>query len=101
DPERRRKLATINSQAFRAHEMISDMMLFAKPPRLATGPVDIVQLIDLVIGELLPEAREQGTSLARRAGPETLVLTADSGQLAVALKAVVKNSLEAIGRGGR
>ncbi|MEX0818839.1 MAG: histidine kinase dimerization/phospho-acceptor domain-containing protein, partial [Pirellulaceae bacterium] len=29
DPQRRRKLATINSQAFRAHEMIADMMLFA------------------------------------------------------------------------
>jgi hypothetical protein len=34
DPERRRKLAVINAQAFRAHEMISDMMLFARPPML-------------------------------------------------------------------
>ncbi len=33
DPERRRKLAAINAQAFRAHEMIADLMLFAKPPR--------------------------------------------------------------------
>lgn len=101
DPERRRKLATINSQAFRAHEMISDMMLFAKPPRLTTESVDIVKLVDTVISEMQVEAREQGTSLARRAAPESLLFMADPGQLAVAFKAVAKNSLEAIGRGGR
>lgn len=33
DPQRRRWLTTINSQAFH-HEMIADMMLFAKPPAL-------------------------------------------------------------------
>src|SRR5881397_2980256 len=32
DPERRRKLATIVQQAFKAHEMIADLMLFARPP---------------------------------------------------------------------
>ena len=44
DPERRQKLAAINSQAFRAHEMIADLMLFAQPPewqstRVALGPL--------------------------------------------------------------
>src|SRR6266576_2527019 len=34
DPDRRRKLATIVQQAFRAHEMIADLMLFARPPAL-------------------------------------------------------------------
>src|SRR6266576_6855302 len=32
NPERRRKLATIVQQAFKAHEMIADLMLFARPP---------------------------------------------------------------------
>ena len=35
DPERRRALEAIQQQALRAHEMISDLMLFARPPRLA------------------------------------------------------------------
>ena len=38
DPERRRTLAIINTQAFRANEMIADMMLFARPPSLVCEP---------------------------------------------------------------
>ncbi|HJT31912.1 MAG TPA: histidine kinase dimerization/phospho-acceptor domain-containing protein, partial [Pirellulales bacterium] len=33
NPERRRELAVMNSQAMRIFEMISDLMLFARPPR--------------------------------------------------------------------
>ena len=36
-PDRRRRLAAINTQAFRAHEMLADMMLFARPPRYGAG----------------------------------------------------------------
>src|SRR5215470_19686591 len=61
DPERRRKLATIVQQAFRAHEMIADLMLFARPPALRKEPTDLVQLADTVVGELQDQAREQGT----------------------------------------
>ena len=35
DPERRRALEAIHQQALRAHEMIADLMLFARPPRQA------------------------------------------------------------------
>src|SRR3954468_20131142 len=34
DSERRRRLATIVQQAFKAHEMIADLKLFARPPTL-------------------------------------------------------------------
>src|ERR1041385_6447610 len=44
DPDRRRKLATIVQQAFRAHEMIADLMLFAHPPRMQPREADLVQL---------------------------------------------------------
>ena len=39
DPERRRKLAAIHRQAMRAHEMIADLMLFARPPKLELAAV--------------------------------------------------------------
>ena len=45
DPERRRALEAIHQQALRAHEMISDLMLFARPPRLERGPVDVASLL--------------------------------------------------------
>lgn len=101
DPERRRKLAVINSQAFRAHEMISDLMLFARPPALRIEPCDLTGLVDSVIRELAAEAAEQGTELERVTADEPLMIAADRTQLAVAIKAVCTNSLEALGHGGR
>src|SRR5687768_7487202 len=64
DPERRRKLAAINAQAFRAHEMIADLMLFAKPPRIDKQPLEVQALLRQAVEELAPMAAEQGTELA-------------------------------------
>ena len=41
DPEHRQKLAAINTQAFRAHEMIADLMLFARPPELKPERIEL------------------------------------------------------------
>ncbi len=101
DPDRRRALATINVQAFRAHEMIADMMLFAKPPEMVPRQVDAVQIADAVIAEMAAEAKEQGTALVRSGLRGPLEFSADAVQLTVALRAVVLNSLQALGAGGR
>lgn len=101
DPERRKKLATINSQAMRAHEMIADLMLFAKPPDLQPETLDLVELIDGLIKELNPQAELQGTELYRIGQSDALMITADPVQLAVAVRAVCTNSLEALGSMGR
>ncbi len=100
DPERRRKLAAINSQAFRAHEMISSLMLFARPPRIDPQPVDLGSLIAQVVGELAEEARRQGTTLHVARLDVPLVIHADREQLSVAIHALVENSLEAVASGG-
>jgi signal transduction histidine kinase len=101
DPERRRKLAIINTQAFRAHEMIADMMLFARPPKPHRERIDVVSVVEKVIEELADEAAEQGTQLEHSGRGEQLFLSADATQLAVALRAVCVNALEALGAGGR
>ena len=101
DPDRRKKLATISAQAFRAHEMISDMMLFAKPPEVSPSSVDVEQLINTVISELTPSAEEQGTSLQVRFDTGLDRIVADATQLAVAVKAMIQNSIEAIDLGGK
>lgn len=101
DPERRRMLASINSQAFRAHEMIADMMLFARPPRAKTEPVDIGQLVAELCAELKSRAAEQQTKLTLRAPETPLVVMADRAQIAVALRSLCTNSLEALASGGR
>ncbi|MBM3998181.1 MAG: HAMP domain-containing histidine kinase [Planctomycetes bacterium] len=100
DPERRRKLATINSQAFRAHEMIADVMLFARPPLIEPRHVSAHSLVDGVLKELVAVAAIQETRLVRVGTDADFEIAADPRQLAVALKSLCVNALEAVGTGG-
>ncbi|MCU0873382.1 MAG: HAMP domain-containing histidine kinase [Pirellulaceae bacterium] len=101
DPERRRKLAVMNTQAFRAHELIADLMLFARPPALSVAAIDLVELVDQVLGELAADAESQRTALTRLPGVSPVIVSADGGHLAAALKSLCVNSLEALRLGGR
>lgn len=100
DPERKRKLSTIAAQAFRAHEMIADMMLFAKPPTPVFQQVDVRGVVRKVISEMVPDAALQQTQLVFDPSPDPQIVSADVTQLGVAVKALVRNSLEALGSGG-
>lgn len=100
DPERRRKLTTIVQQTFRAHEMIADLMLFARPPALELRRTDLAALAATVVGEMKSAAAEQQTELFK-SGSKKLLATVDPVQIAVALKAMIQNSLEAVRTGGR
>src|SRR5262245_3038487 len=101
DPERRRALEAIQHQAMRAHEMISDLMLFARPPLLDVQPVDVSQLLAQIQTELAAECRRREIDCDLDADPSLPDVQADDSQLAVALKALVTNAFEAIGRRGR
>jgi signal transduction histidine kinase len=101
DPERRRKLAVMNTQAFRAHELIADLMLFARPPALSVAAIDLVELVDQVLGELAADAESQRTALTRLPGVSPVIVSADGGHLAAALKSLCVNALEALRLGGR
>ncbi len=100
DPQRRRKLAAINSQAYRAHEMIADLMLFARPPELELATVDIGELLDQVVDELQPIFEERNISARCLPATGTVSVQADRVQLGVVLSAICKNSIEALGLGG-
>jgi len=100
-PERRRKLATIVAQAFRAHEMISDLMLFAKPPSLTLSPCNLSELVSTIVAECQADAQYQSTELIVQVHPSDLTIEADSTHLGVALKSLVRNAIEALGQGGR
>jgi signal transduction histidine kinase len=100
NPERRRRLAAINTQAFRAHEMLADLMLFARPPQLKPEPVDLVQLVDDVFRELEAESAASEIALHHPTRRDPLVIEADPVQLQIALRALCVNSMEAIGKQG-
>ncbi|MCC6493835.1 MAG: HAMP domain-containing histidine kinase [Pirellulales bacterium] len=101
DPERRRALETIHQQALRAHEMISDLMLFARPPRLDRRPADIAELAERIVAEHRDECQRREIDLAWSAGDALPAVDCDPVQIAVALKALCQNAIDAIGRVGK
>jgi hypothetical protein len=101
NPDRRRKLATIVQQAFRAHEMIADLMLFARPPQLQTKAIEIGSLLSRLSDELHEDSEACGVRITVNPLNEPLHLTADPVQLAVALRAICTNAIEAMPTGGK
>ncbi len=101
DPERRRELATIVAQVKRAHEMIADLRLFARPPRPEPETFDLAPLLDALVEELGPQATERAIAIVRSGSAGPLVLEADPAQVSVALHALCRNAIEAIGHGGQ
>ncbi|MCA9247884.1 MAG: HAMP domain-containing histidine kinase [Planctomycetales bacterium] len=99
-PENRRRLAAIKTQAHRAHEMIADMMLFSRPPALHVERLDLAELLAELVAELAEQSAAQGTRVVSRGLERPLTIEADPVQLQVALQALLRNSLEAIGQGG-
>jgi len=100
DPERRRKLAAIHRQAMRAHEMIADLMLFARPPKLNLVPCNVGELVGRVVDQTRALAQEYNVQMTCELVGESIQLPADATQLGVAIQAVIVNALEAIGDGG-
>jgi len=100
DPERRLMLASINSQAFRATEMIADMMLFAKPPRMELQLVNVATLVHRAVDEISDRADQVGVAIRIEEDVGPLFVEADENHLVEAIKAVCVNSLEACRHGG-
>ena len=110
DPERRKKLIAINQQAFRAYEMIADLMLFAKPPRLEIEDVSIADLLDQVRDELTDDALQKDIQLRvfckrhssglTNGHSHVLSCQTDRAQLTSAIKAICQNGIEAMSAGG-
>ena len=102
DLNRKQKLATIYEQAMRAHEMISDMMLFANPPQLQVRQTDLRLLIPSVIKDVEMSLTRQKSFRGKRIdfsvtlGPKLPTVNVDPGQLAVLMHCLVKNSMESI-----
>ncbi len=101
DPERRRRLATIVDQAFRARDMIGGLMVFARPPRPQPAATPLAEIVRSVIEPLQATAAARGLRLEYAPAPTPLEVLVDAGQAVEALRAVVLNAIEAVEDGGR
>jgi C4-dicarboxylate-specific signal transduction histidine kinase len=80
--------------------MIADLMLFSRPPKLNLSKCDVRQIARDVVDELADLAAEHDTKLSCEVSDSAIELEVDATQLGVALQALVKNSLEAVGESG-
>jgi signal transduction histidine kinase len=101
DPQRRRELAVIGAQAMRIHEMIADLMLFARPPLMNKAACDLGELVEESLTPFREVTRQREIQLVYHRPSEPVVVPADAVQLLVALSALVRNSLEALVDSGR
>ncbi|WP_197531523.1 sensor histidine kinase [Posidoniimonas corsicana] len=100
DEANRRMLTAIHRQAMRAHEMISDLMLFARPPRMQKETTDLTALAARVVGEVRPLAEERGILLDLAPAEREIAAEVDPVQIEVAVTAILINAVEALDSGG-
>jgi len=100
DPERCRKLALMNAQAMRVHEMIADLRLFSNPPELEQQSLDLTLLVRRLIDEMQPMATVQETTMCLVEGSSMVRIEADAVQLTVAIRSLCQNALETLGHRG-
>ena len=94
DPSRRQALETIAGQAYRVRDMISDVMLFARPPQAESCAGDLSEVVESVTrGVVLGRPEREGRVDVDADGPVSV--HADPGQLAVVVEELLTNALEA------
>ena len=100
-PDRRRALEAIHQQAMRAHEMISDLMLFARPPELVFEKFDLDELVEEIVGRLSPACEQRNIQICRNSSYAPPEIVADRQQIDVAIGAVLSNAMNAVGENGK
>lgn len=101
DSERRRRLATIVDQAFRARDMIGGLMLFARPPKAQPVDTDVGGLVAAVIDSIQAAAAGRGVRLEYSPPPAPISAHVDRSQTEEAVRAIAVNAIEAVEEGGR
>ncbi len=92
DCDRKQRLTRIYAQAMVAHDMISDMMLFAHPP----APVFQQADIRLMVREIVRRRNPDGDLIRVVLGVDVDKARIDVNQISVVLEALLKNAYEAI-----
>ena len=101
EPERRRRLATIVDQAFRARDMIGGLMHFARPPRPEPGDTSLDDLLEPVLAACRSQAEVRRVRFDASLPAEPFRLHVDAGQVGEAVRLLAVNAFEAVQDGGR
>jgi signal transduction histidine kinase len=95
EPARRRALQTITSQAQRIHQILMELMQFARPPAPQRQVVDAALLVQEVAELLQGLANERKVRLVSTPPALSLGIHADPVQARTALLCLLRNAIEA------
>jgi signal transduction histidine kinase len=80
DPERRRRLAAIVDQAFRARDMIGGLMVFARPPKAVPAATAVDGILATVVEAVRPLAQAREARLECSPPPAPLLVFVGDGR---------------------
>jgi signal transduction histidine kinase len=100
EPARQRALQTINGQAHRIHQLLNELMQFARPPRPQKQAVDLRGLVREVVLSLSDLAAQRQVQLVCPDPDPALTLHADVRLLRTAIECLLRNAIEAAPAGG-
>jgi signal transduction histidine kinase len=95
EPSRQKSLQTIIGQAQRIHQILSDLMQFARPARPQPQPVRVSDVVRAVALKLQPFADQRRVRLEYSQADTPYAVLADPRQAQTALAALVRNGVEA------
>ena len=101
DPERRRKLATIVDQAFRARDMIGGLMIFARPPKPAPEVIGADVLVRRALEAVRSLAVTRDVRMEYSPAPMPLDVFFDPTHGTEVVRLLTVNAIEATPPGGR
>jgi two-component system, NtrC family, sensor kinase len=99
-PEAKGDLDKIITAALHAREVVSKLVLFARPRPPARKPVELGGLVAGVLTFLEGRARKAGVRIERRLAPDLPPILADPNQLYQVLVNLVVNAIQAMPNGG-
>jgi signal transduction histidine kinase len=103
DPERRRLLGSIGGQALRIRDMISDTMVFGRPPAPELTACRLSEVVSQVLGGFAKQLADRQVRLRcapAASVPDEPLLHADPTQAKIVISELIRNSLEAMSTGG-
>lgn len=101
DEGRRADLALIKAQATRVHEMIADLMLFARPPAPVKEPTDLCDVVRAALDRLRDIAAQRDVRLIAKLPDVPVTCDLDAAQMEVAVRALIENGINAVGERGQ
>lgn len=99
DPIRRKALQTIVQQTRRVHDILTDLMQFARPATPNLQVLDLGLIVREAVGQCFDAATDRGIKIEVDM-PETFLSYCDAKQVRTALHCLLRNAIDAVPDGG-